>query len=218
MYGVTDRASMQEFLDSISDGLQVRNDADIHLDGGITISNQIYLIPSQGWLIFDSGIEGEAALQIAHDKVECKGWRMSNPNALGNQETGSSRPYGIEIQGNDVKITDNILHQFMQPISQRSNGEWYNSLITGNICWDCLGGWSGSGIGINMGGRSRRQEQHGELAGNIEAYNKTKKTGRRRSTRRCRQFPPKPPRLLSGGVDWFAYYNRPFDRWGDYIA
>ena len=68
---------------------------------------------------------------------------MSNPNALGNQETGSSRPYGIEIQGNDVKITDNILHQFMQPISQRSNGEWYNSLITGNICWDCLGAGQG---------------------------------------------------------------------------
>lgn len=68
---------------------------------------------------------------------------MANPNELGNTATGSDRPYGVEIEANDILVDGCTVRGFQNGIAQRATGEWYRAQIIGNQVIECLGAGRG---------------------------------------------------------------------------
>ena len=151
MYGVSDAPKMQVFLDTCPLEYSVKVDGDLNLDDGIVISRKLSVIAGNGTLIFNAGIEGKAALHITHDDVSVFGLKMNNPNSLGNIETGQARPYGIEIEANNVTIERCYLNQFQNSIAQRSTGEWYNTVVRNNTLNNCIGAGQGPDSPLTWG-------------------------------------------------------------------
>jgi hypothetical protein len=138
MFGVTTRNELQEMMDTTSVST-IFVTSDLRLDGQIVANQRITMLSRGGTLIFESGIEGSAAILATADGCDFRKLRMSNPNYLGNKETGSDRPYGISIEAHDVTVDQCNINGFQNPIAQRANGEWYRAKVTNNWLVDCLG-------------------------------------------------------------------------------
>lgn len=143
-FGVTNEIEYQAMLDVVPEGANVYNPPgwSVDLEDGLTIDTQI-ILSGAGLLNFTAGIAGKAAIQVNADGTDIKGIKAINENLLGNETSGSDRPYCIEIQAHDVSVSGCTLIQFQNPIAQRANGEWYRSKIENNFCLECLGAGGG---------------------------------------------------------------------------
>ncbi len=129
----------------------VPSGAILAFDDTLTITNTRITITGSGELRWTSGIATKAAVSIQAAHVTLDGLHITNPNELG--ATTGLRNYGVEIKAHNTIVRGCTIEKFQNGISNRSDGEWYNTQILNNRILEIVGvSLEDRGDGINING------------------------------------------------------------------
>ena len=163
-YGTDDTAAFQAAADTgkavvVPDGHYLVSQIRIETDGQklVGMGGRMVALPKSL-----HGISGQGLVQVEADFVEVTGLYLDNPTEQ--QSKAASWPsalrYGIAVRGRKAKIHHNTVRRFQHGISvnfgsnQVSGEEYGESIIDGNIVWDCLGAGSGTAQAEGIQGES----------------------------------------------------------------